>query len=58
MPFFNLGGGGTGGGGSSDGVTQQFAGQIAQVLWYRRALSATEVLFVSRWLGRLYGVTV
>jgi hypothetical protein len=45
-------------GGLPDGVTQQYLGQIAQVLWYKRALSATEVLFVSRWLGRLYGVTV
>lgn len=45
-------------GGLSDGVTQQFAGQIAQVLWYKRALSASEVLLVSRWLGRIYGVAV
>lgn len=45
-------------GGLSDGVTQQFLGQIAQVLWYKRALSASEVLFVSRWLGRIYGVAV
>jgi hypothetical protein len=45
-------------GGLPDGATQQFLGQIAQVLWYKRALSASEVLFVSRWLGRIYGVTV
>ena len=45
-------------GGLPDGATQQFLGQIAQVLWYKRALSATEVLSVSRWLGRIYGVTV
>jgi len=45
-------------GGLADGVTQQFGGSIAQVLWYKRALSASEVLFVSRWLGRIYGVSV
>lgn len=43
-------------GGLPDGATQQFSGQIAQVLWYRRALSASEVAYVSRWLGRPYGV--
>ena len=45
-------------GGLPDGATQQYLGQIAQVLWYKRALSASEVLFVSRWLGRIYGVSV
>lgn len=45
-------------GGLPDGATQQLQGRIAQVLWYKRALSADEVAYVSRWLGRPYGVIV
>lgn len=41
----------------SDG-TSPYGGKLAQVLWYQRALSASEILYLSRWLGRIYGVAV
>lgn len=45
-------------GGLPDGATQQLNGKIAQVLWFKRALSAREILFASKWLGNIYGVNI